>query len=138
MTEKELNNLAVQFCTEDMYHTERHLLFKEMDVDASGNVGYNQFRAGLDSLMEQTGQCRLSTRRFRRLLRLFDRDRSGSINEKEFHQFLVEEEYDWPDDIINKHLNLENIKLREHLSQVLRGMSQETPEIAAGSIPATS
>ena len=137
MTEKELNNLAVQFCTEDMYDTERHLLFGEMDVDASGNVGYNQFRAGLDALMKQTGQCPLSTRRFRRLLRLFDRDRSGQINEREFHQFLIEEEYDWPDDIINQHLNSENVKLREHLSQVLQGMSSQTlPEAAAMAFPA--
>ena len=123
MTEEELEDLAIQFCTEDMYHTERRLLFREMDVDGSGKIGYRHFRAGMDKLMKQTGQCPLSARRFRRLLRLFDRDHSGSINENEFHQFLVQEEYDWPDDIINKHLSSENLKLRENLSQLCSRLS---------------
>ena len=118
MSEEDLNSVATQFCTEEMYNKERHLLFNEMDTDNTGRINHKEFRVGMDSLLKDTGQRPLSTQRFRRLLRLFDRDHSGTINEDEFHRFLVDEEFEWPADEFVKALHTQNLKLRKTLSQL--------------------
>ena len=88
MTEEELEDLAIQFCTRTCI-TRSGVYYQRNGRGRTGKITTIARQAGQ---VDETRQCPLSARRARRLLRLFDRDRSGSINENEFHQFLVQEE----------------------------------------------
>ena len=88
-------------CTYDMYSAEVEIMFSELDSGGGdeagdGELSYKELRMGLSKLFYDSGKPPLSKSKFRRLLRLVDRDRGGGVDEEELRDFLKEDHYQWP------------------------------------------
>ena len=56
-----------------------------------------ELKRGLEKLMTEAGRLPLSGRRWARLVRIVDNDKSGSIDEIEFQEFLDDKDFVWPE-----------------------------------------
>ena len=88
-------------CTFDMYSKEVIIMFKQFDTSGGeaggdGVLDYKELRTGLSQLFHEAGKHKMSNNKFKRLLRILDRDRGGEIDQEEFKEFLIDVEYEWP------------------------------------------
>ena len=67
-------------------------LFKEIDTDNSGEVDSKELRKGLAVM-----GVHISGQRYKRLFRVVDKDRGGTISFKEFFQLVYPDDEDMPE-----------------------------------------
>ena len=90
-----------KYCTLEMYNVEMDILYDQLDSGSGADAGdgllsYTELKTGLNKLFRESGAQRMTNQKFKRLIRILDKDRGGVIDSDEFHEFLQDDKYEWP------------------------------------------